>query len=193
MIFRELFSMSSIFKISTSEIVRIGLVIALCLISVAACSRSARPGVEPVSLASVALILLHGAQSGIGVSTSMEAIWISSEKQWDDLLASVPADMLEILPEPTTGPDVDYTKHGVLLIRMGEKPNGGYRLTLAADEAKIENREARIQVHMSEPEPDYFYTQAIVYPHLLIKMEKGAFDSIAVVDQKGSVKLRLSI
>jgi len=123
----------------------------------------------------------------------MDAVWISSEKQWNDLHASVPAEMLEILPPSAVGPDIDFTKYGVLLIRMGEKPNGGYRLTLTADEASIENREARIPVRLSEPEEGFFYTQAIVYPHLVIKMEKGSFDGIAVVDQNGSVILRLSI
>ena len=94
---------------------------------------------------------------------------------------------------PATGPEIDFAKYGVLLIRMGEKPNGGYGLTLTADEANIENREVRIPVRLREPEEGFFYTQAIIYPHLVIKMEKGAFDSIAVVDQNGSVKLRLSI
>jgi hypothetical protein len=123
----------------------------------------------------------------------MEAVWISSEKQWNDLIASVPVEMLETLPPSATGTDVDFTKYGILLIRMGEKPNGGYGLALTAEEARIENREAQIQVRLNEPRPDGFYTQAIVYPHLVIKMEKGAFDSIVVVDQTGSVKLRLSI
>ena len=166
---------------------------ALCLLSAAACSRSARSGTETVSFASAALVLLHGVQRGIGVSKSMEAIWVSDEKKWSDLLASVPVETLEILPRPAVGPDIDFKKYGVLLIRLGEKPNGGYGLALAADEAGIENREAKIQIRISEPEPDGFYTQAIVYPHLVVKMEKGAFDSIAVIDQDGAVKLRLSI
>ena len=185
--------MPSIFKGYSVVIIKVCLAIALFLIPVASCSRSARPGAESLSLASVALVLLHGTQRGIGFSMSMEAKWISSKKQWDDLLASIPAEALEILPQPAAGPDVDFTKYGVLLIRIGEKPNGGYRLTLTAEEARIENREALIPVHLSEPEPDGFYTQALVYPHLVIKMEKGAFDGIAVVDQNGSVKLRLSI
>ena len=181
-------------KGTTAGAIRNSLMIALCFFSVAAYSQCGQSDAEPVSLASVALILLDGVQSGIGVSESMEAYWISSEKQWDDILASVPALMLEILPEPATGrPDVDYSKYGVLLIRMGEKPNGGYRLALMSEYAQIENREARIQVHYSEPEPDGIYTQAFVYPHLVIKMEKGAFDRIAVVDQNGSVILRISI
>ena len=186
--------MSSFFKVFNTEIAGICLAFALCLLSVAACGRSARPAAaEPVSLASAALILLPGVQRGIGVSKSMDAIWISNEKQWHDFLASIPAGNLEILPQPIPDPEVDFTKYGVLLIRLGEKPNGGYRLALAADKAGIENREAKIQVLISEPEPDGIYTQAIVYPHLVIEMEKWDFDSIAVIDQNGEVKLRLSI
>jgi len=186
--------LTRIFKESpTTTIIRTSIMVALCFLSVAAYSQCGQSGAEPVALASVALVLLDSAQQGIGVSTSMEAYWISSEKQWDDILASVPVLMLEIPPESAKKPDVDYAKYGVLLIRMGEKPNGGYRLALMSDDAKIENREARIQVRYSEPEPDGIYTQAFVYPHLVIKMEKGAFDRIAVVDQNGSVILRISI
>jgi len=180
-------------KGTTAGAIRTSLMITLCLLSVAAYSQCGQSDAEPVAIASVALILLDGVQSGIGVSESMEAYWISSEKQWDDVLASVPVLMLEIPPESEKKPDVDYSKYGVLLIRMGEKPNGGYGLALMSDDAKIENREARIQVRYSEPEPDGMYTQALVYPHLVIKMEKGAFDGIAVVDQNGSVMLRISI
>ncbi|MDR0311314.1 MAG: protease complex subunit PrcB family protein [Acidobacteriota bacterium] len=186
--------MSSGFKISIAGIARAALAIALCLIPVTACSRSARPGGADISLAAVAIALVQGVQRGIGESKSMEAVWISNEKQWNSLIASIPAEALEIPPQPAAvPPDIDFTKYGVLLARMGEKPNGGYRLTLAADKAGIENREAQIPVRWSEPEPGFFYTQAITYPHLVIKVEKGAFGSIAVIDQNGHVKFRLSI
>ena len=177
--------MLSFLKVFTTGIAGICLAIALCLLSVAACTRSARPA--------AALILLPGVQRGIGVSKSMEAIWISNEKQWHDFLVSIPVEHLEILPQPAPDPEVDFVKYGVLLIRLGEKPNSGYRLALANNEAVIENREAKIQVLISEPDPDGIYLQAIVYPHLVIEMEKGDFDSIAVIDQNGTVKLRLSI
>jgi hypothetical protein len=184
--------MLSVFNVSIAGIAKALLALFLCVLPVAACSLSAKTGTD-VSRASVALTLLHGVQRGIGESQSMEAIWISDEEQWNNLIASIPAESLEIMPEPVPAPDIDFTKYGVLLIRLGEKPNGGYGLTLTADKAAIKNREARIPVRLSEPEEGYMYTQAIVYPHLIIKMEKGAFDGIAVIDQNGSVKLRLSV
>ena len=192
MIFEGDIPMLSVFNVSIAGIARASLALFLCALPVAACSRSARPGAD-VSSASVSLTLINGVQRGIGISQSMEAVWISDEEQWNNLIASIPAGRFEIMPQPVAGPDIDFTKYGVLLIRLGEKPNGGYGLTLTADEAAIENREARIPVRLSEPEPGYMYTQAIVYPHLVIKMEKVAFDGIAVIDQNGSVKLRLSI
>jgi len=186
--------MSTIFKVFITVTPGICLAAALCLLSVAACRHSARPGgTKPEPLASVALILLPDVQRGIGVSKYMEAIWISNEKQWHDILASIPEEHLEILPQPVPDPEVDFKKYGVLLIRLGEKPNSGYRLALAADKAEIKKREAKIQVLISEPEPDGIYMQAIVYPHLVIKIGKGDFDNIAVIDQNGEVKLRLSI
>ena len=177
--------MSSIFKICLSLV--------LFTIPVMTCSQFAWPGVKPVSFASVTLILLSGPPRGIGELKSEEAVWISNEKQWNDLVASTPpSGIFDISPQTApAAPDIDFTKYGILLISMGQKPNGGYGLSLTAEEAVIENREARIPVRWSEPEPNGLYTQALVYPQLVIKMEKGAFDSIAVVDQNGLVRMRL--
>ena len=182
--------MSSFFKVSINGVVRMCLAAAICLAPLATCIRSAKPSAEPLSLASVALILISGVQRGIGESESEEVVWVSDEKQWNSLISSIPAESLEILPEPADDPDIDFSKYGVLVIRMGQKPNGGYRLELTADKARIENREAQIQVRWGEPEPDFMYTLAIVHPYLVVKMEKGAFDSIAVIDQNGLVRLR---
>jgi hypothetical protein len=186
--------MHSVFKVSPAGLVGgfLALAAVMCLILPAACGRSARPGVDSASPASVSLILISGVQRGIGESKSAEAVWISDEKQWNRLISSIPVETLGIPPQSAGAADIDFTKYGVLLIRMGEKPNGGYRLTLTADTASVENREARIPVRWSEPEPEYMYTQAIVYPYIVVKMEKGAFDNIAVVDQKGLVGLRVS-
>jgi len=185
--------MFSIFKGSTGRIAGICLAIVLGIIPMVACDPSGNTDPEPVSLASVALILLNGVRDSVGVSQSTEAVWISNEGQWNDLVESAADEMMEILPEPAPGLDVDFSEYGILLIRMGEKPNSGYSLTLTVDEAVIENREARITTHWGEPEPDGIYFQALTYPYLVIKMEKGSFDSIAVIDQNGTVKLNLSI
>jgi len=186
--------MSSFFKVSINGVVGMCLAAVICLMPMATCTRSAKPSAEePLSLASVALVLISGGQRGIGESESEEVAWVSDEKQWNSLISSIPDGFLEILPQPEDAPDIDFTKYGVLVIRMGQKPNGGYKMELTADEAKIENREARIPVRWSEPEPDFMYTQAIVHPYLIVKMEKGAFDSIAVIDQNGLVKLRARI
>ena len=185
--------MFSISKGSTGRIAGICMAIILGIIPLVTGNPSDHAYAEPVALASVALILLCGVRESIGVSQSMETIWVSSEKQWNDLVESSAAEMNETLPEPAPDLDVDFSQYGILLIRMGAKPNNGYSLTLTADEAIVENREAKILTHWGEPEPDGIYFPAFVYPYLAIKMEKGAFDNIAVIDQNDAVMMRLSI
>ena len=90
-------------------------------------------------------------------------------------------------------PHVDFEKYGVLLIRMGEKPTGGYLLQLMENTAKVENRTAMVPVRWIEPEKGAFTTQAITFPYLMIRMAKGSFDRIAVVDQDGTVRFRLDL
>ena len=128
----------------------------------------------------------------LGDSKSTEAVWISGEDQWAGLIDRTSGNT-KILIQPVARPHVDFAKYGVLLIRMGEKPNGGYRLQLMADTAEVENRTALVPVRWIEPEKGAFTTQAITYPYLMIRIPTGSFDRIAVMDQDGAVRFRLDV
>jgi hypothetical protein len=55
-----------------------------------------------------------------------------------------------------------------------------------ADEAKIEAQSAIVPVRWIEPKKDAMVTQMITNPFLVIRLAKGAYDQIEVVDQSGS-------
>ncbi len=154
-------------------------------ITLSACGRSSREVSTPLTLTGISSGL-----ENLGESTSTEAVWISSEDQWAGLIDRTSGNA-RILIQPVARPHVDFAKYGVLLIRMGEKPTGGYRLQLMADTAEVENRTALVPVRWIEPEKGAFTTQAITYPYLMIRIPKGSFDRIAVVDQDGTVRFRL--
>jgi hypothetical protein len=156
-------------------------------ITLGACIHTTKTDLSPVTLASVKSRLQN-----LGESKSMGAIWINSEDQWDDLIDIV-SGTTNNLPQSGTMPDIDFARYGILLIRMGEKPTGGYGLELMENVAKIESRMAVVHVRWIEPEKGSITTQVITYPYLMIRMARGAFDGITVIDQDGTVRATVEI
>lgn len=87
-------------------------------------------------------------------------------------------------------PDVDFDADGVLVIWMGQRRTSGYSLELAPDAAVVDGRVARVPVRWVEPEEGMLTPQVITHPYLLLRLPRGHYDSIAVVDQEGTVRLR---
>lgn len=154
---------------------------------VGACASSSRT--IPVQ---VPLTLVHSSLQNSGESKSMGAMWISNSDQWVDLIDRA-SEITENLPRSVGTPEIDFTRYGILLIRMGEKPTGGYGLMLMANVAKIENRTVLVPVRWVEPEKGAITAQMITSPYLMIQMEKGAFDRITVIDQDGREKLHTKV
>ena len=156
-------------------------------VALSACGQSSREVSTPLTLTAISSGL-----ENLGESKSMEAVWISSEDQWAGLIDRTSGNA-RILIQPVARPHVDFAEYGVLLIRMGEKPTGGYRLQLMADKANVENRIALVPLQWIEPEKGAITTQVITYPYLMVRMAKGSFDRIDVVDQDGTVRFRLDV
>ena len=87
-------------------------------------------------------------------------------------------------------PDVDFDADGVLVIWMGQRRTSGYSLELAPDAAVVDGRVARVPVRWVEPEEGMLTPQVITHPYLLLRLPRGNYDSIAVVDERGTVRLR---
>ncbi|MDR1726441.1 MAG: protease complex subunit PrcB family protein [Acidobacteriota bacterium] len=167
-------------------IVGIGLMLALNA-ATGACRHNAQPS-SPASApvaeerGTVALSTLRAAILDEGGAPAPSALWIADSGRWRGLFE-----------RDAAPPEVDFDRYGVLLVRMGEKPTGGYGLRLLSDVAGVDGRTATVPIEWREPAPGSVTTQAITSPRLLVLVEKGAFDDIAVVDQNGAVRLRLPL
>lgn len=91
--------------------------------------------------------------------------------------------------EPPPPPAVDFAREGVLLIAMGQQTSGGYELSLTGRPATVQNGVLTVPVEWREPLPGYVQTQVMTHPCLLVKLPKGAFSQIRVVDQDGRLRL----
>jgi|GEM_PF-6530031 len=79
-------------------------------------------------------------------------------------------------------PAFDTGEEVYLLISSGEKPTGGYDITIE----KVEAEEDVLKVVVKETEPgkDEMVTQALTYPHVIVSLE-DAYETYQVVTAEG--------
>jgi len=146
-----------------------------------ACVQTPAAAPEPLPVA-----VIDRGQRLVEMPGAPGARWVTDQSQLSGLLGrrgSVPS-------EPVALPEVDFTTDGVLAVWMGEQPTGGYSLELAADQAVIEDGVARVTVKWLEPAEGMVTPQVITNPYLMIRLPRGGYDSIAVVDEHGVVRVQ---
>jgi hypothetical protein len=158
----------------------------VCLIG--ACANASGKDAKPMDLD---LTVIRGGVYDPGPHKDPGIAWITDRATFDALLARLDRDTL---PARETGaPEIDFGRDGVLLIRMGEKPSGGYALTLSPERSCVQGRTACVAVQWIEPDKGAMVTQALTRPYLLVRMRKGAYQRIVVKDQHGHERLALDL
>lgn len=69
-------------------------------------------------------------------------------------------------------PEVDWDREWVAAAFMGQRPTGGYRITM--EDVRVAGREVRILVHSREPGPTDVVTMVITYPSHWAAVERPA-------------------
>jgi hypothetical protein len=124
-------------------------------------------------------------------SAGPEAVWLETnqalEAQWKRLHShrlggSIP-------PAPL----LEMDAFGFLLIRMGQKPTGGYGLELAQTEARVGADIATVHVKWIRPSARAMVAQVITSPCLLLQIKRGAYQTIKIVDQSGRQRASIAL
>jgi hypothetical protein len=91
--------------------------------------------------------------------------------------------------------DDEYTDDASWIVRvdMGEKPSGGYRLDLRSEELSLSGQTARFAMEWQIPDPDSMQIQMVTYPCLYLKIAKGEYKRLTVVDEEGNEKHALDL
>jgi hypothetical protein len=138
-----------------------------------------------------AAVLRGSAQCG-SASRDGDVRWIGTEEEYQAALAALDRGRL-----PGTAPapvPVDFGTHGVLIVRMGERPTAGYALELASEQVVSDDGTGAVRVNWTEPPEDAMVAQVLTSPCLLIAVRKEGLRAIKVVDQagraRGTVELR---
>lgn len=136
-----------------------------------------------VADATIAIETVHAATVCSGAPRVPTAIWIDSHQvlnlHWQRMLSHRLGDGKSPMPQ------IEWGTHGVLLIHMGQKNTGGYRLELAHSHSRVQAGKVLVQVNWVEPPAGAIATQMITSPCLLLKIQKGEYRTVVIVDQSG--------
>ena len=88
---------------------------------------------------------------------------------------------------------VDFSREGILIVAMGQKPTGGYGLELNREFAVISDDTAVLSVSWIDPPKGAILPQIITSPCLAIILPKGPYSQIQLLDQDANLRLQLSI
>lgn len=117
--------------------------------------------------------------------------WISDQPRFSRFQQQMGQDYFP--PQAITFPVVDFSREGVLVIEMGRRPSAGYGVDIAAYPGKFRNATLWLSLFWRVPAPGSMQAQVLTSPCVLVRISKGSFRSIQLVDQAGLTRGRVSI
>jgi hypothetical protein len=125
---------------------------------------------------------IHSGVYGVSTNQDISIKWITNSEQY---VAFITAFNKHKLSDNTTSiPDIDFEHFWVLLIEMGQKSTGGYSVSLNNAASLLSGKNAVIRVNWDTPEKGAVVTQVVTSPYLMLRLLKGNFKKIVVVDQE---------
>ncbi|HYW91105.1 MAG TPA: protease complex subunit PrcB family protein [Gammaproteobacteria bacterium] len=107
---------------------------------------------------------------------------------WIDGRAGLQATWQRIHGTRRPPPAVDFRRYGVVLVSMGRRPTGGYRLALAGGFLPVRHASASLRVNWITPRPGAARARLITRLCLLLQVPRGGYRSIRIVDREGRVR-----
>ncbi len=95
--------------------------------------------------------------------------------------------------DPKDDEKSDDDSFWLVRVDMGQQPSGGYGLKLISDKLAIKDQTASFALQWAKPEAGSVQMQMLTYPCLYLKVAKGDYARLEVVDKEGTVKLGLDL
>lgn len=115
-----------------------------------------------------------------------KAIWLANEEhltaEWkkiDTQGLSFPA---------VKAPEIDFAHEGVVAVFMGQRSTAGHYIALEPQTPIIEKGAMLLSLQYVSPPEGAMAAQVMTSPCLLVKVKKGTFESIHIVDQIGQLR-----
>jgi hypothetical protein len=153
-----------------------------------ACAGTANHSKESATLK--VRLIWQGSQCVTKKSTP-HATWIEEQalfkKMYDRLTSNQIGAQQELLSQ------VDFSREGILIVAMGQKPTAGFGLELNHMVAVVSEDMAVLRVSWIEPSKDAIVPQVITSPCLVIVLPKGPYSQIRLLDQSEHLRLQVHI
>jgi hypothetical protein len=117
------------------------------------------------------------------------AIWIEDPDQFKKTYARLTRHTIGAQQDLSSR--VDFSREGILIVAMGQRPTGGYGLELNREFAVISDDAAVLRVTWIDPPKDAILPQIITSPCLAIILPKGPYSQIHLLDQDAHPRLQL--
>jgi len=86
-------------------------------------------------------------------------------------------------------PKLNFQHEIALLVEMGQRPTLGYQITLSGtDNLHITQEQAHLTLDWIQPPADAMVAQMISSPCLLLKLKRGNYTSVQILDRQGTIK-----
>ncbi|WP_423823862.1 protease complex subunit PrcB family protein [Salinisphaera sp. SPP-AMP-43] len=92
-----------------------------------------------------------------------------------------------------SGFDADLARDGVLIVEMGQRPTGGYKLILDREKTNIDNNTLNLVMDWHAPRLDAAVGQALTSQCVALNLPKGQYQTVRVVDQLGNLRGRVDV
>ena len=92
--------------------------------------------------------------------------------------------------KPENTDDIEE-KFWFLKIAMGTKPSAGYGLSLTSKQLLITDQTALIKLKWHQPGPDSMLAQVITSPCIYLKLQKGKYNNIKVIDDNDQQRYKI--
>ena len=96
-------------------------------------------------------------------------------------------------PQQSAASRADQDQFWIIRVNMGQQPSGGYALRLISEHLEISPDTARVTLEWLQPKPGSVQIQALTYPCLYLKVAKGNYSQLEIVDQEGEVRYDLNL
>jgi hypothetical protein len=90
-------------------------------------------------------------------------------------------------------PQIDFTKFGILLLEMGQKPSGSYTINFDPSKTEVDNDKLVLHVRWDVPAQGMAVTQSVTSPFILLKVSTSDITSIRVFDQNNRSRFEVPI
>lgn len=136
-----------------------------------------QPGIE----------ILYSSQQCGRSQASPSATWIDNTRQLETRVTQIRSTLLG--GKPLALPEPDFQHEIALLVEMGQQPTAGYRIALTGvGDLHITHDKAHLALDWIHPPDGAIVAQITSSPCLLLKLERGNYTSVQVLNRQGNIK-----